>query len=377
MVQAIDRTRESAQRSHISPRKARSLTIPREEITLAACVELTRLGIGFDAKVVDRMISGMTEAGIAMDATPQATVTTASITTPMQFLQNWLPGFVKVVTAARKIDELVGITTSGSWEDEQVVQGILELTGTSVPYGDYTNVPFSSWNANYEYRTVVRFEEGMRVGKLEEARAARANIDSASGKRESAALALEINRNLIGFYGYNNGAGKTYGFLNDPGLGAYVSAPTGNWNTATFLQITGDIRAALQALRTQSNDTIDPQQIEITLALPTNRVEYLTVTSDYGISVRDWINQNYPKLRVVSAPQLNGANGGANVFYLYAEKFEDTSTDNGRVMDQIVPAKFQVLGVSQQAKFYEEDYANATAGVFVKRPFAVVRYTGI
>jgi hypothetical protein len=43
---------------------------------------------------------------------------------------------------------------------------------------------------------------------------------------------------------------------------------------------------------------------------------------------------------------------------------------------QVVPSKFQVLGVEKGAKGYKEDYSNATAGVFCKRPFAVVRRTG-
>jgi hypothetical protein len=79
----------------------------------------------------------------------------------------------------------------------------------------------------------------------------------------------------------------------------------------------------------------------------------------------------------VSAPQLNGANGGSNVFYLFADAVQDLSSDDGRAFAQIVPAKFQVLGVQQMAKGYEEDYSNATAGIICKRPFAVVRYTGI
>jgi hypothetical protein len=44
---------------------------------------------------------------------------------------------------------------------------------------------------------------------------------------------------------------------------------------------------------------------------------------------------------------------------------------------QVVPAKFQALGVEKQAKAYVEDYANATAGCMLKRPYGVVRYSGI
>lgn len=253
----------------------------------------------------------------------------------------------------------------------------MELTGTSVPYGDLTNVPLSSWNANYERRTLVRFEEGMFVGKLEDARAARANINSGDRKRAAAALALEIQRNRVGFYGYNSGANRTYGFLNDPTLPAYTNFPTGGWATATFLQITADLRGMFSALRTQSGDTIDPKTTLTTLVVSTNRVDYLSTVSDLGVSVLRWLAENYPNCRIESAPELNSANGGANVVYLYAETVPgDGSDDDGRVFVQVVPEKFRVLGVEQKAKGYEEDFTNATAGVMLKRPYAVVRRSG-
>lgn len=361
---------QQLEHSFLAPRNVRPLKLTADDLK-NGLPDLSRLGIGLDEKTVAKMV-----AGIGMD-NQEPLVTTASITTPVQFLQNWLPGFVHVITAARKIDELVGISTIGSWEDEEVVQGILELTGQSVPYGDYTNVPFSSWNANYERRTVVRFEEGMRVGSLEEARAARVRINSASSKRDAAALSLEIQRNNVGFYGFNNGANRTYGFLNDPALPAYANATNGDWATATFLEITQDIREAIQSLRTQSQDTIDPQTTDITLALATDVVDYLSTVSDLGITVWDWLKQSYPRVRVVSAPQLNDAEGGENVMYVYAETVNDGSSDDNRTFIQVVPAKFQLLGVSRLTKAYEEDYVNATAGVMCKRPYAVVRRAGI
>lgn len=361
--------------SHIAPRDVKSLHITAADITESTLGELRLLGIGMDANVLEGMIDGIMK-GQGMDAI-EPLITTASIPTPIEFLGNWLPGFVNVVTQARKIDELVGITAAGDWEDEEIVQGTLELTGTAVPYGDLTNIPFSSWNANYERRTVVRFEEGLQVGRLEEARTARARINSAATKRNAAALALDIQRNRVGFYGFNNGDNRTYGFLNDPTLPAYSNLPAGDWATATYLEITGDIRSMLAALRTQSGDTIDPETTSITLAIASNRVDYLSVTSDFGNSVRDWMKQAYPKVRVVSAPELNLANGGTNVAYMYAESVNDASTDDGRTFVQIVPAKFKTLGVEQKAKAYVEDFSNATAGVLLKRPYAVVRRSGL
>lgn len=336
--------------------------------------ELSKIGIGMDSRTVDKMMD-------AMDSLT-ATTTTGSIGTPVQFLQAWLPGFVNVVTAARKIDELVGVQTIGSWEDEEVVQGVKEVTGKVAPYGDYTNVPFSSWNQNFERRTVVRFEQGMSVGALEEARAAKMRINSAESKREGAALALEINRNAIGFYGYNSGENRTYGFLNDPNLPAYSDVVAGvstdtAWSTKTFLEITADLREAAGALATQSGGVIDPFNDQLTLAIPTSHTTYLSVTSEFGVSVQDWISKTFRSMRIVAAPELIEANGGENVFYMYAEKVNDGSTDGGMTFAHAVPTKFQVLGVQKTSKGYQEDYSNATAGVFVKRPFAVIRRSAI
>ena len=371
--------RQTQERAYIAPGRVKSL----DGFNAAEYQALNRIGINLDNRAVNMLYKGRKamDAMQAMDSL-QPTVTAGSVGTPVQFLQNWLPGFVFVVTAARKIDDLIGIMITGSWEDEQIVQGILERTSSSIPYGDYSNVPLSSWNTNFNYRTVVRFEEGMKVGILESARAARQLADDAGMKREAAALALEITRNAVGFYGFNSGDNLTYGFLNDPGLGSYVLVANGvsgfpQWSTKTFLEIAKDIRTAVVALRTQSQDTIDPEKVDLTLAVATDAVDWLSTTSDFGISVRDWIKQAYPRMRVVSAPQLNNANASDNVFYLYADKLDDMSTDGGRVWIQAVPTKFQVLVVQQLAKAYEEDYSNATAGAMCKRPYAVVRYYGI
>lgn len=375
MHQAVTQTHQIFSPAQCRPRH-KDVDYTMDEMDLL----LSKVGVGFCRGTVDRMISELGGSS-AMD-TIQSLMTSASVPTPIQFLQNWLPGFVTVITAARKLDQLIGIQTVGNWGDSQIVQQVLELTGTPQAYGDQTLVPFSDWNQNFVTRTNVRFEMGMRVGRLEEYISAQARVDSASQKRISCGLQLEIQRNALGFYGYNAGNNLTYGFLNDPNLLAYQTVATvgGNttWAQKTFLQIQGDLLTAFQTIRTQSQDTIDPKEMQLTLAVATNSVDYLSKTSDFGISVMAWLKDAYPKVRVESAPQLNLANGGSNVFYLYADKVADgLSTDDQNTFAQIVAAKFQLLGVSQQTKVYEEDYSNASAGVLVKRPYAVTRWSGI
>lgn len=343
-----------------------------------------KFGIEVSPRHAEAMFAAHREdpRGLALDAALTPAITTPSVSTPIQFLQAWLPGFVYILTVARKIDDLVGITVQGRWEDEEVIQGILERTGQPRIYGDHTNIPFASWQTEFERRTVVRFEEGMHVGRLEAARATAMRVDSAQSKRSAAAQALDIARNFTGFFGYNSGVNRTFGFLNDPNLPAYVTVANGaggnpEWNTKTFLEITADIRSWYQSLRTQSGDRIDPGKEPVTMGLATDVYDSLTVTSDFGNSVMDWLKTTYPKTRVVSAPELNAANGGANVAYLYADGVMDDSTDDRRTWVQPVPSKFRTLGVMQGAKGYTEDYSNATAGVMLKRPYAVYRASGV
>ena len=339
---------------------------------------LKGLGIGFAPGVLEKMAQSY-----AMDATNiQQLVTTNSLSTPLQFLQNWLPGIVLIATAARKIDEIIGVDTVGTWEDEQVVQQVMELTGSPVPYTDNGVVPLTNWNLNFVQRTVVRSELGMHVGKLEQARSARVRVDSGDQKRAACTVQLEIQRNALGFYGYNSGNNQTYGFLNDPNLLAYNTVATvgghTTWAQKTFLEIQGDILTAMAGLRNQTQGLVDPGNTPLTLTVATNSVDYLNKTSDFGISVNAWLKMSYPNVRIVNAPQFNLANSGANVFNLHADVVDDgMSSDNRKTWTQIVPAKLQFLGVAVESKGYTEDYVNATAGALCKRPYAMYRATGI
>lgn len=370
--------------SHIAPRDVRAFQMSAQDIADGAYQDLPRIGINIDDRSIMDMMDGIGMDGndVGLSAAPLSSLTTASITTPIQFLQAWMPGFVPVVTAARKIDELVGVTTLGAFEDEEIVQGILEGEGTAQPYTDYGVVPLSGWNINFEKRSVVRFEMGMGVGYLEDSRSAKIRMNTANEKRNWASMALDIQRNRVGFYGYNDGSGRTYGFLNDPGLPSYNTVATGaggyTWALKTFNEIIGDIRTAMAGLQTQSMDTIDPQNTPVTMALAMSCYQYLTVMNSLGnMSVADWIAKTYPKLRIVSVPELDGANATANVAIFYAESIQDGGSDGGAVFAQCVPARFLTIGVEKRAKNYLEDYANALAGVMCKRPYAVYRISGI
>lgn len=222
----------------------------------------------------------------------------------------------------------------------------------------------------------------MRIGRLGEKRAAKMNYSDVENRRMGAMQSLEINRNYIGFYGYNDGNGRTYGYLNDPNLPAYENVAQGaasstEWANKTALEIIADLLTALQSLRVQAGGNIDVKKTPLKLQVALACVDYLSTPTELGLSADSWLKDNYPNVTVEAAPELDGANGSANVFYLFAPNYQGDSTDNGNTIDQLVPMKVMTLGVQQLTKGYEEAYSNACAGVLCKRPALVYRGSGI
>lgn len=331
---------------------------------------LDALGVHYTAHAMDEFRAYANDAAPALQTTP-------SNMTPVQFLQYWIPEMIKIVTASRDADEILGRDFAGSWEDEEIVQPVIEYTGKPRVYGDKTTFNLASFNINYETRTIVRFEQDVEVGKLEEARAAKQRVDAQGTKRDAAATALAINANDIAFNGYNAGNNKTYGLLNDPALPAYTafaqgSAGSTTWASKTFNEIVSDIKAMMSALRVRSGNNFKPERDACTLALSVAVIDQLqTVNQLGGMSVLEWLNKTFPGCRVTSAVQLDGANSTANVAYLFAD-----TIDGKKVIAQYMQDALRLVGVEQGAKNFKEVYSNATAGVMLRIPVGLVRYTG-
>lgn len=333
-------------------------------------------------QLVQMLQHAMDSNDVGLSPAPLSGLTTPTIPGLLQFLQNWLPGLVRVITAVRQADEFLGISTVGAWDDEQIVMKTIEPLGTAQPYTDGGNIALMSWNPAFTQRTLVRFEAGLQVAPLEESRSARIQVSSADEKRNQVGEALEIQRNRVAFYGYNDGSGLTYGFLNDPNLPAYITANNGAsssplWSTKTTLEIIADLRQGLTALQVQSLGRIKSNKTPITIGFPNGYENYLGTPTELGYSVMQYMRETYPNVRFESAPELIDANGGSSALYFYADEVVDSGTDDQRTFIQVVPTKMFTLGVEKKVKGYVEGYTNATAGALLKRGFAVYRMTGI
>lgn len=323
---------------------------------------------------------------VALDAGITQPVTTPSNGTPVQFLQEFLPGVVNVLTTVRKADMVAPVVTAGEWHFEEVIQKTMEHTASPQLYSDHGGVPLVSFNETYERRQVVRFEMGVQLNPLADARAAASGTSPDQEKRVALAEGFEILRNDIGLYGFNAGTGKTYGILNDPLLPAYITVAEGaggdtTWTSKNTVAIINDLATGLRALEVQTGGHIDPTMNRVDLEIPLAFNSYLTQTDGSianGKTAMEWLKENYPMVQVTTIPQFTEADAGENVFYLKAVSVDNSGTDGGEAMVQIVPAKMRAMGsVMNEKGGTTEAYTAAYAGVFTKRPFAVVRYTGI
>jgi hypothetical protein len=344
---------------------------------------MDKLGIGFTDQFMSQF--NKNQISIAMDAGVVQPVTTPSNGTPIQYLQAILPGVVNVLTKVRKIDTLVDIATAGQWHDEEIILKTMEHVGSPLLYSDHGAIPLASFNETYERRQIVRFELGAQMTQLADARSAATGTNPQAEKRGAVATAFEILRNAVGMYGFNVGTGKTYGWLNDPNLPAYVTVATGaggdtEWELKTVAEIVADLVTGLNALNVQAGGNIDITSDAIQLQLPLS-VQGTLYRSDSsfnnGMTVKEWLVKNFPNVSIEVVPEFDGADSGDSVAYFKAVSVVDSGTDGGETAIQVVPAKMMALGTEQTVKGSLEGYTNALAGVFVKRPYGVYRMSGV
>lgn len=318
---------------------------------------------------------GLIPVGLAMDSALRGPAVAPGFIQP-EMLRTVVPGIIRQLTTPKLIDEILGMTTVGRWEDESIEWLTAEHFAKAELYGDHSNTPLATYNNDTERRGVVRFEQGFEVGMLEAVRQAAGGYDATDEKRRAAIDSLDQVRQDIGMFGFANPANPVFGLLNEPGLGAYLEL--GPFAGATFNQITAYYQRLFSTLETQSQGRIK-DDTSITIVEPLGYRQYRTVTqtTGQGETVQEWLDKNYPRTRTIYTPEFVGANGGENVVYMFADTVDVDDEAAGSTAEQIVPTKYQLIGTETLLKRTVESATNATAGVVITRPWAWVRGTGI
>ena len=337
--------------------------------------DCTMADIGALGVTMDEACAAAKEYLAVMDAAPNPQTTPTAVT-PVQFAQYWLTNPIKIITRGRTLDKVVGRTVVGTWETEQIVATIMERIGQPGLYGDFTKAPLANWNVNFETRDNVRFEMGVEVGKLEEARASQMRLNSYALKRDAMAEAFAILLNNVGWYGYRSDSAnfigaskKIYGLLNDPNVTAQ-NIGTATWGgDCTMDAIVTDIQSIVTTAVSNLKGNYDPEVDSATLALPITQFVQLGKINTYGISARDWLAKTYPKIRIVSCAELVGALSSKDVALFIVDKVVGDTT-----VQQMLTSALRLVGVQPMAKGSYEVYSCSSAGTLVRYPLAYSVY---
>jgi hypothetical protein len=313
------------------------------------------------------------DGGFACDAQP-ALVTTSNSGIPA-FLSTYIdPKLIDVLVAPMKAAEIVGNEVKkGDWTTETAMFPVIESTGQTTSYGDFSENGSAGVNSNFPQRQSYTYQVMTQWGERELEKAGLARIDWANRLNIASVLTLNKFQNKSYFFGV---AGlQNYGLLNDPALGAPIAPTTKTaggttWAVATANEVLADIAKLYAQLQTQANGLID-LNTKMTLAMsPNSEADGLTKVSEFNVSVADRIKKLYPNLVVKTAPEYN--TGSGELVQLIADEVEGQ-----RTVDVAFTEKLRAHPIIVGASSFKQKKSQGTWGAVIYRPFLVAGMIGV
>lgn len=224
----------------------------------------------------------------------------------------WTNKFYEVVTRKTIFEEI-----SHSFQ-----QGMLGITNIKIPtisyasnyslYSDLGAQGDTSINLNWVDRQVVYFERLLVYGDMSVAQMSLGKIDYIGELRAGVMRQIKLHQDAIGFFGYSANM-NIYGLLNDPSLYPTITAGQKSagggstlWQYGTFFENIADVISLRQAITSRAGGN-DDDDVVMHLLVATSAWQYLMITSPLGnITVKDWIQAQYPKMKIHKAPLLQG-----------------------------------------------------------------------
>lgn len=315
---------------------------------------------------------------LAMDAQP-GLVTVSNSGIPA-FLTTYIdPKMIEVLVAPIKAAEAVGSEVKkGDWITETAMFPVVESTGRTAAYGDYSNSGSAGVNTNFPQRQSFHYQTVSQWGEKELERAGAARIDWAS--RVGIASVLTLNKFQNKTYLFGVAGLQNYGMLNDPALPANLTPstkaaggtawvlPSGKQN-ATALEVIGDIFAMFWNLQNRLNGNIDADTKMTLITSPqTATAEKFVV--EFGLNVADYLKKAYPNLTWKTVPEYKTASG--EQVQLVVDEIEGQ-----RTWDCCFTEKMRAHPVKVELSSFQQKKSQGTWGTVLYRPAAVQGMLGI
>lgn len=309
---------------------------------------------------------------LAMDAQP-ALVTVSNSGIPA-FLSTFVdPKLIEVLVAPMKAAEVVGgELKKGDWTTQTAMFPMVESTGETSSYGDYSENGSVGVNSNFPQRQSYHYQVMTQWGEKELEMAGLAKIDWANRVNIASVLTLNKFQNKSYFFGIDGL--QNYGLLNDPNLSAAITPTTKaaggtTWALGTALEILADVTKLFKELQTQANGLIDLNST-MTLAISPLSEVYLTKTTEFNVNVADLLKKNYPNLTVKTAPEYTTVSG--ELVQLIADEIEGQ-----RTADTAFTEKLRAHPVVVGSSSYKQKKSQGTWGTIIYRPFGIAQMLGV
>jgi hypothetical protein len=328
---------------------------------------------GFQAENAAKALRFMNSGGFACDAQPSL-VSTSSSGIPA-FLSTYIdPKLIEILVAPMKAAEIVGDEVKkGDWTTETAMFLMVESTGQTSSYGDYSENGSVGVNANFPQRQSYHYQVMSQWGERELERAGLARIDWANRVNVAGALTLNKYQNKSYFYGIADL--ENYGLLNDPSLSAAIvpatktEDSTTHWTNASANEVYADIEALYTQLQTQANGLVE-LDTKMTLAMsPTSEVA-LTKTTQYNVNVSDMLKKNFPNMTVKTAPEYATTSG--QLVQLIVDEYEGQRTASCAFTE-----KMRAHPIVVKASSFLQKKSQGTWGCIIFRPVFIAQMLGV
>lgn len=249
-------------------------------------------------------------AQLAMDA--QSTlVTDPNSAIPAMLTTSIDPEVIRVIMQPLEMAEIMGERKSGNWLDETKMFPVVEMTGETSSYGDFSNNGRAGINMNWPQFQSYLFQTLVSYGERELERAGLGQINYVSELDISAAYQLNQFANLA--YAFGISGLQNYGVINNPYLSAFLTPSvkaaggttwftSGGQPNATANEVYNDIVALWSQAIAQGGGNVK-SNMKATLAMSPQSQLALQFVNTFGVFVEDLIKKGFPNMEVKVAPQ--------------------------------------------------------------------------
>ena len=326
-------------------------------------VHLPRGAELLDGPALTKLVAAMDAAG------PMVTQPNNGI--PAMLTNYFDPRVIEVLVSPMNAELLYGAVQKGDWATNTTTFMVVESTGETATYGDYSENGQSSHNANFPQRQSYGFQTNTQWGDKQMDVAAKARLNYVQRQQVASALILRKKENNIFLFGVTGL--QNYGLMNDPSLIAPVAPTTGaggnKWAQKTSDEIYADFVLLWANLIAQGNGLINTKS-PVKVGIPNIVEQNLTKQNTYGQVLVDRLKLAYPNMEIETIPEFATASG--NLVQMIAVDVEGQPTG-----ELAYAERMRAHGVVRHSSYYSEKKSGHAWGAVLYYPNFISQMLGV